>query len=70
MPCVFGLLLNKKGSTYKVIFNELKNAALKKGTVFSPSVIMTDFESGAIAAVKEEVSIFNTKYGEVSHPFI
>ncbi|CAF0970596.1 unnamed protein product [Rotaria sordida] len=54
VPCVFGLLLNKKASTYKVIFNELKNAALQKGSVFSPKVIMTDFEPGAISAVKDE----------------
>ncbi|CAF1254519.1 unnamed protein product [Rotaria sordida] len=55
VPCVFGLLLNKKASTYKVIFNELKNAALQKGSVFSPKVIMTDFEPGAISAVKDEM---------------
>ncbi|CAF4163738.1 unnamed protein product, partial [Rotaria magnacalcarata] len=27
VPCVFGLLVNKKAATYKQIFSELKNAA-------------------------------------------
>jgi hypothetical protein len=31
---VFGLLLNKKASTYTVIFNEAKNAALKNEVFF------------------------------------
>jgi MULE transposase domain len=57
VPCVFGLLMNKKAGTYKQIFAELKAAALKKNTVFSPSVIMTDFETGSISAVKDEVGI-------------
>ncbi|CAF3929308.1 unnamed protein product [Rotaria sordida] len=54
VPCVFSLLMNKKAATYKQIFIELKNAALKKKKVFSPSVVMTDFESGSIAAIKDE----------------
>ncbi|CAF4136208.1 unnamed protein product, partial [Rotaria magnacalcarata] len=54
VPCVVGLLVNKKAATYKQIFSELKNATLRKKTVFSPSVIMTDFESGSISAVKDE----------------
>ncbi|CAF4263778.1 unnamed protein product, partial [Rotaria socialis] len=54
VPCVFGFLVNKKAATYKQIFSELKIAALRQKTVFSPSVIMTDFESGSISAVKDE----------------
>ena len=55
---MFGLLANKKASTYKQIFIELKHAALQRKTTFSPSIIMTDFESGSISAVKDEVNIF------------
>jgi hypothetical protein len=49
--------MNKKATTYKQIFTELKNAGRKKNKVFSPSVLMTDFEPGSIAAIKDEVSI-------------
>ncbi|CAF1377342.1 unnamed protein product [Rotaria magnacalcarata] len=54
VPCMFGLLANKKASTYKQVFIELKNTAIKRKTTFSPSVIMTGFESGSISAVKAE----------------
>ncbi len=57
VPCVIGLLVDKKASTYKQIFSELKGAAIRKRMTFSPSLIMTDFESGAISVVKTEVGI-------------
>ena len=50
--------MDKKAATYKQIFSELKSIAARKGTTFAPSLIMTDFESGVITAMKAEVSRF------------
>ena len=50
--------MDKKAATYKRIFSELKSIAARKGTTFAPSLIMTDFESGVITAIKAEVSRF------------
>ncbi|CAM4800491.1 unnamed protein product [Rotaria magnacalcarata] len=54
VPVAFGLLVGKKASTYKQIFNELKTIASRKGMNFSPAVIMSDFESALVSAVKSE----------------
>ncbi|CAF2126758.1 unnamed protein product [Rotaria magnacalcarata] len=54
VPVVFRLLVGKKASTYKQIFNELKTIASRKGMNFSPAVIMSDFESALVSAVKSE----------------
>ena len=50
-------MVNKKSATYREIFFELKNAAADRGKSFSPSMILTDFETGIIPVVKTEVSI-------------
>ena len=55
LPCVFCLVMNKKGVTYRHIFTELKEIARNRGKNFSPMVIMSDFESGVIPVVKSEV---------------
>ncbi|CAF1062080.1 unnamed protein product [Rotaria sordida] len=54
VPCVFVLILNKKNSTYRQIFFELKQLALERQTSFSPNLIVTDFESGVLPVVKIE----------------
>jgi hypothetical protein len=55
VPCVFVLMLNKKGSSYRQIFFELKQIASEKQVSFSPDFIYTDFESGVLPTVKTEV---------------
>ncbi|CAF1604289.1 unnamed protein product [Adineta ricciae] len=54
LPCVFGLLVNKKSITYKQLFFNLKQIALERGKCFSPEVIITDFESGVLPVLKSE----------------
>ncbi|CAF1250261.1 unnamed protein product [Rotaria sordida] len=54
LPCVFCLLINKKAVTYRHIFDELKQIAVNRGKIFSPAMIMSDFESGIIPVVKSE----------------
>ena len=49
--------MDKKAVTYKQILNHLKDVAARKQFKFSPSLIMTDFETGVTAAIKTEVSI-------------
>ncbi|CAF3239279.1 unnamed protein product [Rotaria sp. Silwood2] len=48
VPCVFGLMINKKGTTYRQIFFELKQIAAERHKDFSPQLILTDFESGVL----------------------
>jgi len=56
LPCVFCLLVNKKAVTYRHLFGELKQVALERNSVFSPPMIMSDFESGVLPVIKSEVS--------------
>lgn len=49
-------LLIKKAVTYRHIFTELKQIATDRGKIFSPEVIMSDFETGVIPVIKSEVS--------------
>ncbi|CAF4538788.1 unnamed protein product [Rotaria socialis] len=56
VPCVFALLVDQKATTYKQIFVELKNIASKKGIIFSPLLIMSDFELGLASSVKADVN--------------
>lgn len=58
LPCAFCLLVNKKAVTYRHIFTELKEIATKQNKVFSPEVIMSDFESGLLPVIKSEVVCF------------
>lgn len=57
-PCVFALCTHKNTETYSVIIDELKSAAQRMNQQFTPSLIMSDFESGFIKAVKKAVSSF------------
>lgn len=58
VPCLFALMVNKKTSTYRQMFSELKYLAAERGKVFSPKTIVTDFESGIIPVVKTEVRVY------------
>jgi len=49
-------LVNKKAVAYRHIFGELKQVALERNSVFSPLMIMSDFESGVLPVIKSEVS--------------
>ena len=57
VPCLVALMVNKKARTYRQMLFELKYLAAEHGKVFSPKVIVTDFESGIIPIVKTEVSL-------------
>jgi hypothetical protein len=57
VPCVFALMVNKKGVNYRHIFSELKQLASERQKSFSPQIILTDFESGVLPVVKTEVNI-------------
>ncbi|CAF4050241.1 unnamed protein product [Rotaria sordida] len=54
LPCVFCLLVNKKGVTYRHIFSELKEIAIKRNKIFAPQIIMSDFETGVLPVIKSE----------------
>ncbi|CAF3480707.1 unnamed protein product, partial [Rotaria sp. Silwood2] len=50
-PCVFGVLPNRKRTTYQELFKILKNFAISRNLTFEPARILSDFEPGLIAAV-------------------
>jgi len=51
------LLNDKKGVTYKTLFKQIISFAKRRGYEFSPSNIMSDYESGVISTLKELVSL-------------
>jgi hypothetical protein len=51
------LLNDKKGGTYKILFKQIISLAKSRGYQFSPSNIMSDYESGIISTLKELVSL-------------
>ena len=57
--CVFSILPDRKKCTYQELFRELKNAATAMGRMFQPERIMSDFETGLVAAVSTEVKVIN-----------
>lgn len=57
LPCVFVLMVNKKATSYRRIFFELKQIATDRQKNFSPKVIVSDFESSVLPVVKMEASI-------------
>jgi hypothetical protein len=46
------LMTNKSDSSYKLVLQELKTAALTLGFELHPSIILADFELAAINAYK------------------
>lgn len=61
-PCVFGLLPDRKKSTYKFLFRELKSIAQSMNIDFTPATIMSDFESGLADAISNEVSVVKSRF--------
>ncbi|CAF2678261.1 unnamed protein product [Rotaria sp. Silwood2] len=55
-PCIFGLLPDRKKSTYQCLFRELKSVAATMNRVFKPEQIITDFESSLMPAISVEFS--------------
>ncbi|CAF0766253.1 unnamed protein product [Adineta steineri] len=53
-PCVFGLLPDRKKSTYQILFQELKTVAQSMNRVFQPERIISDFESSLMPAIASE----------------
>lgn len=53
--CVFGLLPDKKKSTYRFLFHELRTIATEMNMNFNPVTIMTDFEPALVEVLASEV---------------
>jgi hypothetical protein len=51
LPLVFCFMSSKTRAMYENVFNVLKQESLARGNVFNPLTIMSDFETGLIAAV-------------------
>ena len=54
LPLVYCLLASKERAAYADVFRMLKQKAEQLHLVLAPKVIMSDFESGMIAAVRDE----------------
>ncbi|CAF0949124.1 unnamed protein product [Rotaria sordida] len=61
-PCVFALCTQKNNETYDVIITKLKSAAKQMKKTFTPSLIMSDYESGFMEVVKKVYSNDNTRH--------
>ena len=59
LPTAYCLLSSKERSTYCAVFRVLKEQSSRLGMCFNPKFILSDFESGIIAAVKEEFQSAN-----------
>ena len=57
LPVAFCLLPNKRGSTYTDLFERLKDQAILVGKEFNPRCIISDYETGLLPVVQQEVSI-------------
>jgi len=55
LPLVYCLLSSKGRATYAEVISVLKSKAHEINEAFVPQTIMSDFESGLIAAVREEL---------------
>lgn len=58
LPVAYCLLPNKRGKTYTELFERLKDQACVMGMEFKPKCIISDYESGLLPVVQQEVSIF------------
>jgi len=54
LPLAYCLLSSKERSAYAQVFRTLKEKAQQENLVFAPSTIMSDFEGGLIASVRDE----------------
>ena len=55
LPLVYCLLASKERAVYVEVFRVIKRKAQERNIAFSPTIIMSDFESGMIAAVRDEL---------------
>ncbi|CAF2142131.1 unnamed protein product [Rotaria magnacalcarata] len=53
-PCVFGLLPDRKKSTYQQLFQELKDVAVSMNRIWKSDRIISDFETSLIPAIFAE----------------
>ncbi|CAF0794235.1 unnamed protein product [Didymodactylos carnosus] len=56
--CVFALLPRRKRNTYVKLLRYIKDNAIRLNTVFNPTRIMSDFESGLKAAIVVEQAVY------------
>lgn len=54
VPLVYVLLSDKTAATYYRLFGTIRDAVFKLGAVLDPKVILSDFESGLIEAVRSQ----------------
>ncbi|CAF4457792.1 unnamed protein product [Rotaria sp. Silwood2] len=52
LPVVFGLLPNRRTTTYLDLFKRLKEEAIAINKVFEPKQVVSDFESALVSAVR------------------
>src|SRR4051812_18503709 len=55
LPLIYCLLASKERAAYAEVFSDLKKKAQDALVSFAPQTIMSDFESGMIAAVRDEL---------------
>jgi hypothetical protein len=55
VPVVYVLLKRKTASVYRRVFAVLRELALAQDQTFAPTSMLTDFETGLIRAVREEM---------------
>ena len=55
LPLVYCLLASKDRASYVTVFSVLKTKAQEIQLTFAPQTIISDFESGLIAAVRDEL---------------
>ena len=55
LPLVYCLLASKERAAYAEVFSVLKTKAQELHVAFAPQTIMSDFESGMIAAVRDKL---------------
>ena len=61
VPFVYVLLADKRADTYYKVINIVWDAIAGLGSVFDPKIIMSDFESGFIEAVRKQFPTANHK---------
>ncbi|CAF5126948.1 unnamed protein product, partial [Rotaria sp. Silwood1] len=59
-PCIFAMCTHKNNETYDAILGKLKSAATQMNKNFTPSLIMSDYESGFVEVIKQIVSSSTT----------
>ncbi|CAF3931867.1 unnamed protein product [Rotaria sp. Silwood1] len=61
-PCIFAMCTHKNNETYDAILGKLKSAATQMNKNFTPSLIMSDYESGFVEVIKQIYSNNTTRH--------